>query len=166
MAQLRVLSKVGPSWPQIVSITKHFFTILYSQAILTARGYTDVDFDESDGPSRCAQINRYVYDWALDTASVRAQERFKKLGQRLIMGEDTLQSSGYSWIKSPMVYTSVVIDGVEVLQVNSTGLSTPLDFWEKNSRGMHYCKILSPAFAMEWIYVDGLRLRDSLSSSR
>lgn len=30
--------------------------------------------------------------------------------------------------------------------------------------GYHYCKLLSPARAMEWIYVDGLRYYDSLSN--
>ena len=30
--------------------------------------------------------------------------------------------------------------------------------------GFHYCKVLSPAMAVEWMYVDGLRNLMSLSS--
>ena len=32
--------------------------------------------------------------------------------------------------------------------------------------GMHYCKLLSPARAIEWMYVDGLRLHHSLASQQ
>jgi hypothetical protein len=31
-----------------------------------------------------------------------------------------------------------------------------------DSAGYHYCKLLSPARAMEWIYVDGLRKYDGM----
>ncbi len=32
-----------------------------------------------------------------------------------------------------------------------------------DSAGFHYCKLLSPARIMEWIYVDGLRRNDRAS---
>jgi hypothetical protein len=32
-----------------------------------------------------------------------------------------------------------------------------------DSAGFHYCKLLSPARIMEWIYVDGLRRHDRAS---
>ena len=56
------------------------------------------------------------------------------------------------------------LDGEKVIMVNSTALTTSVDYPQKNSEGMHYCKVLSPAYAIEWIYVDGLRMNDSLSS--
>jgi hypothetical protein len=44
-------------------------------------------------------------------------------------------------------------------------MKTPLDYWEKDAAGFHYCKLLSPAYAAEWIYVDGLRKYRSLKNS-
>ena len=41
--------------------------------------------------------------------------------------------------------------------VNSTGFTTPLPFFLPVSGGFHYCLLLSPARAIEWIYVDSLR---------
>ena len=38
------------------------------QAIWTAAGLPDVDFDETDGPSRCGEINQAAIDWALNNA--------------------------------------------------------------------------------------------------
>lgn len=32
-----------------------------------------------------------------------------------------------------------------------------IGYWLKETAGLHYCKVLSPARVIEWIYVDGLR---------
>jgi len=41
--------------------------------------------------------------------------------------------------------------------VNSTSLPTPIPYFVPLAEGFHYCLLLSPSRALEWIYVDGLR---------
>jgi hypothetical protein len=36
-------------------------------------------------------------------------------------------------------------------------MRTPVDFWIPLSAAFHYCKLLSPARAMEWLYVDSIK---------
>jgi len=55
---------------------------------------------------------------------------------------------------------------------------TEIDYWKKHFGPIprpslvpdpgcfHYCKLLSPARAMEWLYVDSLRLKRGLSSGK
>ena len=48
-----------------------------------------------------------------------------------------------------------------VLHVQSPAMVTDVKaHLYPDSSGFHYCKLLSPARAMEWIYVDGLRRYD------
>ncbi len=42
-------------------------------------------------------------------------------------------------------------------EVRSGSLYTPVDFWIKPVAAFHYCKVLSPARAIEWIYHDSLK---------
>lgn len=51
-----------------------------------------------------------------------------------------------------------------MIQIQSPVLRTPYDYWIPGFEGVHYCKLLSPARAMEWIYVDGLRYYNSMKS--
>ena len=39
-----------------------------------------------------------------------------------------------------------------------------ISYWLQLAAGYHYCKLLSPSRAIEWMYVDGLRWHDSLTS--
>lgn len=36
-------------------------------------------------------------------------------------------------------------------------MRTPLDYYIQISRGYHFCKLLSPFRALEYLYVDSLR---------
>jgi len=35
-------------------------------------------------------------------------------------------------------------------------MRTPTDYFIEAAAGFHYCKLISPFRAMEWMYVDGL----------
>jgi len=35
-------------------------------------------------------------------------------------------------------------------------MKTAINYLIKSAAGFHYCKLLSPAYVSEWIYVDGL----------
>ena len=73
---------------------------------------------------------------------------------------------GPTWIEKELNYTRISNDTSSYITVQSWSFVvantnqgnmpwyTPV--------GMHYCKLLSPARAMEWIYTEGLRTRLSL----
>ena len=124
------------------------------QSIFTAVGEEFVDFDESDGDSECQKLNQLALDWAINASSSKALTRYHQKGIPMIMGPDLgPYNNGPQWIWSPL--TMELMGGK--LQVSSPCLKTPLDFPIKKAGGMHYCKLLSPARALEWIYTDSLR---------
>lgn len=43
------------------------------------------------------------------------------------------------------------------MQVTAPFMATPADYPIAAARGFHYCKLLSPAAAMEWIYINSLK---------
>ena len=45
----------------------------------------------------------------------------------------------------------------EAVEVSAPCSHTPVSYLLKAAGGFHYCKLLSPARAMEWLYTDGLR---------
>ena len=129
------------------------------QSVMLAAGYKNVDFNRSDAGSRCKTINQQAYDWALDRSGKRTVSRFKAFGAPLVMGEDEgCAENGGIWIYKPMSYKYTTNSaGGQVLELSSVQLKTPVDYLIGIFAGIHYCKLLSPARAMEWIYVDSLR---------
>ena len=121
--------------------------------------YGHVDFNTSDGYSVCKLINQASYNWALGLASNHSLQRFLKYGVPFIMGNDEGPYNVFpEWVYYPLEYKkNKSADGKDVVIVKSPILRTPKDFFLKISAGFHFCKVLSPARVMEWVYVDGLR---------
>ena len=134
------------------------------QKIMEAAGMGKVDFNKTDGGSICKKINEYTYSWALANAGSNTLARFKKLGEPMVFGEDKLENNGLVWIYYPLEYNQTTNNGKTVLKITSLTLRTPTEFIIPIAGGFHFCKVLSPARAMEWIYVDGLRLHDSINN--
>eukprot|EP00013_Stygamoeba_regulata_P019698 CAMPEP_0177657640 /NCGR_PEP_ID=MMETSP0447-20121125/16314_1 /TAXON_ID=0 /ORGANISM="Stygamoeba regulata, Strain BSH-02190019" /LENGTH=567 /DNA_ID=CAMNT_0019162051 /DNA_START=139 /DNA_END=1842 /DNA_ORIENTATION=+ len=121
-----------------------------------------------EATSTCAEVNALSYALAQRLASDTARARFAKSGQPMCMAPDRapIVPAGPAWIYSGLKFRDVAgDDGATVLEVTSTKFITS-DAWPKwtDAGGYHYCKVLSPARALEWIYVDGLRLHAGIGS--
>jgi len=72
--------------------------------------------------------------------------------------DDGPWNAGPLWIWKYMDYSKIdAADGKKVLQVTAPYMATPVDYSIKAAAGFHYCKLMSPAKALEWIYIDSLR---------
>jgi hypothetical protein len=91
---------------------------------------------------------------------------------KMIMGEDyhAFLPIGPLWVYNDLSMKVTDVKGEKVMRVVSPSMRTPnegnLDYLidlgfittlYNDSNGYHYCKLLSPARVMEWIYTDGLR---------
>jgi dienelactone hydrolase len=122
-----------------------------------------------DDPDFCAEVNQKAYEWAFTHASGHTKSRFEKTGQRLTFGPDQKKSGGPFWINAHLSFEDKTLDNGDVVkEVSAPMIKTAEDFIKipglPDPSCYHYCKLLSPARAMEWIYVDGLRLRGGLQT--
>ena len=138
------------------------------QAIMEAAGYKNVDFNTTDSPSICKVINQESYEWAKKNAGLSTLARFEKYGVPMVMGEDKgPYNAGPLWIWTPLSRSKTTnTSGGAILEVRAPMMRTPTDYFIKASAGFHYCKLLSPARATEWIYVDSLREYYSINSTQ
>jgi len=123
------------------------------------------DLDKS--MKMCAAINNASVLWALEHAEASVLSRYKSKGEPIVIADDkeaTIGVTGPEWIKDELVFTRET-DGT-----SPTGKHLSVQSWTfvvGNTNhgsvpwffpvGMHYCKLLSPARAMEWIYTDSMR---------
>ena len=132
------------------------------QAMWQAYGLDAPDDNATDATSlnTCAHINAAAIAWAKAAAAPAALARFEAAGAPLGVAADAeapVGLTGPTWIKTPPVFRRND-SGVDVTSYSFTIANVrrgDVPFFI--TAGFHYCKLLSPLKAMEWIYVDGLR---------
>ena len=147
----------------------------------TGSGHKEMEetLEELDGldAARCAEINQAALDTAYDMLPEGTRARYDKYGQAMKVkegGDKGVCAAGPCWIWSPLVYDDQGDDGVQLSSPSfAEPNKNPFPCGEANTEndkrlpcpaGMHYCKLLSPARAVEWMYVDSMRLHYSLAS--
>lgn len=120
----------------------------------------DTPFSIDDGFDWCAEINKNAYEYGLNHSAAKSASRFSQHGQAYVFGSDEKKTSGFGWVYTELQYQEndkgemVVSAPVMVSDIDAPPV--PI-FAPDGGNCYHYCKLLSPARAMEWIYVDGLR---------
>lgn len=105
--------------------------------------------------NNCAEINDASIQWAYSQLPAQAKANYDKYGVKLVTGDDMgPYNEGPLWIWTLMDYTKSD-DGTQMV-VSSPMMRTSTSYLVKSARGFHYCKVLSPFKAMEWMYLDGL----------
>jgi len=141
------------------------------QAIWHAAGVADANFTVTDAPvnaggeaDRCGEINQVAVDWAYGMLPEKTRARYEASGQKFVIGEDIgTCKAGPCWIWDPLRFkkdddkNEVVVQSVWFGTENHNNYPCGEDKLLPCSAGFHYCKLLSPARALEWMYNDGLK---------
>lgn len=129
----------------------------------------NLDFSETDPSFKCQKVNERMYQLAIDIVEPRRLDFYERYGVKMVFGEDlsALLPGGPFWVYSPLRFEKKTTNGVKEMVVSSFGLGISLDTafqtFSQYVPGMHYCKVISPARVVEWIYTDSLRDRLGLS---
>jgi hypothetical protein len=162
------------------------------QSLLQAANNTDAvsgktSFEEYDNPEvgLCAQINLAALAWAEQVVPAKTLQRYNELGQKYMVnpnhGDEKVCVAGPCWIWASLQYKGLK-QGEEEVEIIAPSFAfkndNPYPCNEKMAdgsshpgtlpctAGMHYCKLLSPARVVEWMYVDSLRLHDSIDDGK
>lgn len=131
-------------------------------------GKQSVDIDKKN-MTICRNANNLAWSWAISNAEESVRQRFLKNGEPFVMVDDVeapIGITGPEWIKKELVYKRVPSNSnagshIEVQSWTFVVGESPIKT-KYLPTGMHYCKLLSPARCMEWIYTDGLRTMRSV----
>ena len=131
--------------------------LMSRQSVQKAAGNKDADFHQEDEVgNRCAEINQEALNWALQNAPKRTQERYEKFGKKLVIGDDLgPYNAGPLWIWHYLAYDDAKDKKTTV--VHSPMMRTPTNYLVKAAAGFHYCKLLTPFRALEWMAIDAFK---------
>merc|ERR1719219_2580632 len=129
-----------------------------------AAGMAANDVNETDGSlAICRGINQASFDHALQMVPKAALKRYQAKGEPMVMVDDVVAPIGITgpqWIKDEMVYSRTKSAGTIPTQVSVQSWTFKTSNYNRGNvpyivtAGYHYCKLLSPFKAMEWILVD------------
>lgn len=102
----------------------------------------------------CKEVNRWAVDMAMSFAAPSTMERYTKKGRGWCFLDDVpvIGDIGPVWVFSSSLTMNA---NASCMAVASPVLKTGLD--SKIYPGCHYCKLLSPARAMDWMMSDSLK---------
>jgi len=104
---------------------------------------------------QCKDANIRAYEVALAVSSDEARKRFLSKGRQIVFADDYNDWWGPGWEFSfNLYYTKLNETHVEI---GSHALISEPDFIIESAAGMHYCDLLSPYRALEWIYIRGVQ---------
>eukprot|EP00940_MAST-03C_sp_MAST-3C-sp2_P001158 g1158.t1 len=150
-----VLSEVVDDGRDYVSAIEIATKMVSRQLAFNLTGEADPS-DALDAGDRCATINKAAVEWALGAVNEASRARYASHGVplRMIADRKPTPPAGPWWIWNYLSFA--YNDTSETIDVSSWyafySLSGPA-----YGAGNHYCKLLSPARAMEWILIDSLR---------
>ena len=132
------------------------------QAAMEAVGYKHIKFNSTDGSSLCGEINSAALSWVLSITDSNTLADYTQHGQQLVIGEDRGPYDIFpEWQRKSLQFIPDEQDGRPVMVVHSIMMKLPTDLIPLFA-GMHYCKLLSPARAIEWVYIDSRRLAETV----
>jgi len=108
---------------------------------------------QTDGSQSCQGINKVAEQTAFGLMTKRSQDRYLQKARGLCFLDDSTVAGniGPLFLDGSISLTETS----DCLQVTSLALNTSLS--SLIFKGEHYCKLLSPAMAMEWMMTDGLK---------
>eukprot|EP00352_Strombidinopsis_acuminata_P005277 CAMPEP_0176372020 /NCGR_PEP_ID=MMETSP0126-20121128/25105_1 /TAXON_ID=141414 ORGANISM="Strombidinopsis acuminatum, Strain SPMC142" /NCGR_SAMPLE_ID=MMETSP0126 /ASSEMBLY_ACC=CAM_ASM_000229 /LENGTH=441 /DNA_ID=CAMNT_0017731709 /DNA_START=295 /DNA_END=1623 /DNA_ORIENTATION=+ len=107
------------------------------------------------------ELTKLLGEWAYANVSEEARANFDLFGESMVMEEDRVTGNGGLWVYKPLKFEEA--DDRSEMDVSSLACPTKMNALIPIFRGMHYCKLISPYHAMEWIYIDGLKAKNGLS---
>ena len=152
-----------PSYPYYEEIKDFSYSTLYSGArdiackMVSADRIASVLNFSLVEQKTCKDINEKAFDLAKQIVSTNFPEsidRFEKQGIQPKFKDDSLTLIGPQW-----VFLSSLQINSKTGEITSPDMYSPLDSW--TYPGVRYCKVLSPARAVEYIMTTGLSQRYS-----
>lgn len=131
------------------------------QKVLLAATGVKEDFNKVDAGNLCGEINAEVLNWALSKAPKNSLDRYYEIGRQLRIGADRDMSNlGPLWIWTSISYSDKTDSTTDAkyTEVVAPTMKFAVDYWISLTAGFHFCKVLSPARAVEWIYFDSLKV--------